>query len=79
MTTSCTKGDHKRNEKVMEELKTEPVLEYTGKQRQNWRDHINRMDRRRIPKQILQYVPWGRRSIECPAKRWLDTVTDHMV
>jgi len=29
---------------------TEPVLEYTGKQRENWRDHVNRMDRRRMPK-----------------------------
>jgi hypothetical protein len=64
----CTKWDHKRNEKTVEELKTEPVLEYTGKQRQNWREHVNRMDRRRIPKQILQYAPRGRRSIGRSAK-----------
>jgi hypothetical protein len=26
-------------------MEKEPVLEYIGKQRQNWRDHVNRMDR----------------------------------
>jgi len=30
--------------------KTEPVLEYKGKERKNWRDHINRVDRGRMPK-----------------------------
>jgi hypothetical protein len=63
----------------VEELKTESVLEYTGKQRQNWREHVNGVDRRRIPKQILQYAPQGRRNIGCLAKRWLKTVTDHMI
>lgn len=38
----------------MKEFKTEPVLEYMDKQEQNWRDHVNRVDRKRIPKQILQ-------------------------
>jgi hypothetical protein len=37
------------------------------------------MDRRRIPKQILQYTPRGRRSVGHEAKRWLETVADHMV
>jgi hypothetical protein len=26
-----------------------PVLEYIGKQRHNWRDHDNRMDRIKMP------------------------------
>jgi hypothetical protein len=34
----------------------EERTECTGKQRQNLRDHVKRMDRTRIPKQILQYV-----------------------
>jgi len=62
----------------MKELKTESVLQYTGKQRQKWRDHVNRMDRRGISKHNLQYAPQGRRSRGCPAKRWLKTVMDHM-
>jgi hypothetical protein len=75
----CTKWDPKQNEEITGEIETKPVLEYIGKQRQNWRDHVNRLDRRRIPKQILQYAPQGRRCIGCLAKRWLKTVTDHMV
>jgi len=50
-----------------------------GKQRQNWRDHVNRVDGRRIPIQILQYMPQGRRPIGHLAKRMLDTVSDHIV
>jgi len=37
------------------------------------------VDNRRIPKQILQYVPWDRIYVGYPAKRWLETVTDHLV
>ena len=40
----------------------EPVLGYIGKQRPNWRDHVNRMDRRMIPKPILQYAHRDGRS-----------------
>ena len=67
-TAGCTKWDHKWNEEIMEELNTQPVLAYTGKQRQNRRDHVNTMDTRSIPKQILQYAPQSRRSIGWLAK-----------
>ena len=50
------------------------MLEYIGNQRQNLRDHVNRLDKRRIPKQILQYAPCGRGSTGCPVKRWLETI-----
>jgi hypothetical protein len=33
-TAGCTKWDHKQNEEIMEELKTEAVLEYIGNQKQ---------------------------------------------
>jgi hypothetical protein len=35
------------------------VLGYTGKQTHNWTDHVNRMDRRRTPKQILRDMHWA--------------------
>jgi hypothetical protein len=41
----------------MKVLKTVFVLEYIGKQMQYWRDHVSRMDRRRIPKPVLLYAP----------------------
>jgi hypothetical protein len=36
----------------MKEFKTESVLQYIGKQRQKWRDHVNRMVRRGSPNTI---------------------------
>ena len=52
---------------------------YVGKLRQNWRDHVNRMDGRRILIQILQCMSWGNRFIGHLAKRLLETVADHIV
>jgi hypothetical protein len=73
------KWNDKRVEEIMEDLKTEPVLEYISKHKQNWRGHVNRMDRTRIPQKILQYAPRGRRPTGRPAKRRLETVRDHLV
>jgi len=44
------------------------VLRY----RENWLQHVQRMDTNRIPKQALQYKSKGRRNIERPRKRWRD-------
>jgi len=76
-TADCTKWDHKQNEEIMEELKTETVLQNTGKLRQNWRDHVNSMDRRRTTQQILQCMPQSKRSIECLAKMAHDQNRSH--
>jgi hypothetical protein len=57
-----------KNDEIMEELIAESVLQNTGKQRQNWRDHVNCMDRQTTTQQILQYMLQGKRSIECLAK-----------
>jgi len=37
-----------------------------------WLQHVQRMDRNRIPKQALRYRPNGRRNIGRPKKRWRD-------
>lgn len=50
-----------------------------NKQRWNWRDHVNRIDRRKIPKHIVQYMPRYRRSIGHLAIRWLKIITDHVI
>jgi hypothetical protein len=56
-------GKHKnkeRNKEIMEELETEPALEYMSKQSQNCRYHVDGMAEGRIPRQILQYALRGR-------------------
>jgi hypothetical protein len=54
-TAGYTKGDLKRNEDVLKELKVE---------------HVNRMSRTRIPKAIMYCQPRGKRSLGRPVKRW---------
>jgi hypothetical protein len=43
----------KRNEEVLKELKVEPILDYICRYQNNWREHVNRMSRTRIPKAIM--------------------------
>jgi hypothetical protein len=56
------------------ELKINPVLEHIDQQR---KQHVQRMDRSRIPRQIMTYRPKGKRSLGRPLKRWRETVTGH--
>ena len=37
-----------------------------------WLQHVQRMDRNRLPRQALKYRPEGRRYIGRPKKRWRD-------
>lgn len=78
-TAGYTRWDHKRNDEILQQLKIESIHSYLNLQRQNWLNHINRMERTRIPRQILHYTPRGTRSIGRPAKRWIESATDHMV
>ena len=45
--TSC---DHKKNEQILKQLNTECKLTYLKLQGQNWKNHINRMNRKRNPR-----------------------------
>jgi len=64
----------------MKALKTVCMLEYIGKQIQKWRDHVNRMVRRRIPKQILLCACLQADDLQDNwQKKWLKTITDLML
>jgi hypothetical protein len=66
-----TKLDRERNQSVREKLGVQNiVLEIKQYQRQ-WLQHVERMERDRIPKQALKYRP-KRKSIGRPRKRWKD-------
>jgi hypothetical protein len=69
-TAGYTKWDLKRNEEVLKELKVEPILNYICRYQINWREHVNRMSRTRIPKAVMYYQPWGKRSLGRAMKRW---------
>jgi len=57
--------------KVMSFVKVDIVKEIKQYQKK-WLQHVQRMDRNRIPKLALQYRPKGRRNLGRPKKRWKD-------
>jgi len=68
--------DHKRNELTTEELTKTPTVKYLI-YRINWLQQINQMERCRLSRQMLYYVPTGKWSTGRPPKRWQETLTDH--
>jgi hypothetical protein len=52
-TVGYTNWDHKRNESILDKLKTKPLIDYFQNYQRKWKEHMNRMNRGRIPKQIL--------------------------
>jgi hypothetical protein len=68
-TASFTKWDHKRNQDILTELNTEPMIDDIKHYQESWRSHVNRMSAGRFPKAILRYRSKGKRSIGNPMKR----------
>jgi hypothetical protein len=52
-TAGYTKLDKKENTEILRELKINSVLEQIDQYRNNWKQHVQRMDRSRIPRQIM--------------------------
>jgi hypothetical protein len=77
-TSGLTLWDHKRNEEILKNLKVEPVSKFIQNYRANWKNHIERTDSNRIPNNLLNYRPHGKRSLGRPLKRWSETVTGHL-
>jgi hypothetical protein len=50
-TAGYTLFDHKRSEDILKELQIEPVITHVQNYHTNWRNHVRRMERVRIPKQ----------------------------
>jgi hypothetical protein len=63
---------YKRNDDILKELKTEPVMGKILKYKNNWIEHVSRMQRDRIPKLLKNYKSRGRRNRGRPMKRLLD-------
>jgi hypothetical protein len=82
-TAGYTLLDHKKNEDVLQELNTTPILEKITKYRHNWVKHVHRMNNSRFPKALIEYHQRGRRRPGRSLKRLLDGVqteieTGHM-
>ena len=54
----------------MEKTGAQNVVREIKQYQEKWLQHVQGMDKNRIPKQALQYKPKGRRNIGRPRKRW---------
>ena len=62
--------DKIRSEVVRKELEISGIQDVRSKHKQNWINHLERMDNTRVPKYASKYKPRGRRERGRPRKRW---------
>jgi len=55
---------------IRKELEISGIQDVSSKHKQNWINHLERMDKTRLPKHALSYKPGGRRDCGRPRKRW---------
>ena len=65
--------NYKTNTKITKELKITPILDKLLEYKRNWIQHVNRMPRNRLPREMKHNSPTGRRNYGRPWKRLLDT------
>jgi hypothetical protein len=63
-----TRLDKIRSEVIWKELEISGIQDVRDKYKQNWINHLERMDNTRIPKHALNYRPRGRRDRGYPRK-----------
>jgi len=65
-----TRLDKIRSEVIRKELEISGIQDVKSKCKQNWINHLKRMDNTRLPKYALNYKPRGRRDHGRPRKWW---------
>ena len=65
-----TRLDKIRREIIRKELEISRIQDVRAKYKQNWINHLERMDSTIPPKHALNYKPIGRRDRGRPRKRW---------
>ena len=64
-----TRLDKIRSEVIAKELEISGIQDVKSEYKQNWINHLERMDNTRLPKHALNYKPRGRRDLGRPRKR----------
>ncbi|KAK9887098.1 hypothetical protein WA026_020042 [Henosepilachna vigintioctopunctata] len=72
--TGKTLLNRERSENVRNMCKVDSINDWVLNRKQEWNDHINRMDDRRIVRIARDKYPLGRRSVGRPRKRWNDNL-----
>ena len=60
--TGYTRLDKTRREDIRQELQISGTQDVRLKYKQNWINHLERMDKTRLPRYALTYEPQGRRD-----------------
>ena len=64
-----TKLDKEKNQWIREKTGAQNIVEEIKQYQKKWLQHVQRMDRNRLPRQALKYRPERRRNIGRPKKR----------
>jgi len=67
---SDTRLDKIRSEVIRKEVEISGIQDVRSKHKQNWINHLERIENTRLPKHALNYKPRGRRDRGRPRKRW---------
>jgi len=67
-----TKLDEEKNQCIRGKTGAQNIVKEIKPYPKKWLQHVQRMDRNRLPRQALKYRPEGRRNIGRPKKRWRD-------
>jgi hypothetical protein len=67
-----TKLDKGKNESIREKTGAQNIVKEIIQYQQKWRQHVQRMDKNRLPRQALHYRPNGQRNVGRPRKGWKD-------
>jgi hypothetical protein len=65
-----TRLDRQRNPEIRNSLKVDNIVDDIKQYQRRWVDHLERMDRSRLPRLAFQYQPWGWRYRGRPRARW---------
>jgi len=67
----CLRQDRKPSQTIRRQLKVNSIHEKQNTWKHNWIQHLHRiMQPERLPKQMWNYRPRGRRDIATPGMRW---------
>ena len=64
-----TRLDKIINEVIRKEIDISGIQDVKSKYKQNWINHLERLDNTRLPEHAFKYKPRGRRDCGCPKKR----------
>ena len=67
-----TKLDKEKNTSIRKKTGAQNIVKEIEQYQQKWLQHVQRMDKNRLPRQALHYRPNGQRNIGRPRKRWAD-------